>query len=71
MATICTTMRAEVGEAFPTWGIRACAMMAIAGGMLGLFGKGVADRRSGTVVPTVVPAPGLSPKPNERGAAVP
>lgn len=45
VGTLCTVMRADIMDAFGENGIRACAILALAGAFIAAFGKGLADRR--------------------------
>lgn len=47
LATVCLTNRGDIETAFPEWGARACAMVALSGALLTAFGQGIGSRRSG------------------------
>lgn len=55
---ICSAMPGTVTEAFPANGVKVCAFIILAGGVITALGKGIADKRSGKTVETVEPVPG-------------
>jgi hypothetical protein len=46
IGTICGTMRGDVADLAPVWGIRVCAAAAILGTLLAMAGRSALDRRN-------------------------